>query len=182
MPVDLNVPRTQPMQAQELVDLDFTKPPIPEKKPAPAPARADVETIGSLGPGHVGNFVCFLAASARRVTATADAPVTVVEDDETTRRVLQRALAAQGYPARVSANGREFLQTLRKPPLPRLVLLDVELPEVNGFKLLTLLRQHPQTADIPVVMLTGRSESKDLLHGLSLGADGYLSKPVKLEM
>ena len=169
------------MQTQDLVDLDFTKPPIPERKPAQASPRAELEAIGSLAPGHAGNLVCFIAANARRVTATADAPVTVVEDDETTGRVLHRAISALGYPVRIAAHGREFLQGLRKAPLPRLVLLDVELPQVNGFKLLTLLRQHPQTAGIPVVLLTGRSESKDLLHGLSLGADGYLSKPVKLE-
>lgn len=168
------------MQTQELVDLDFTKPPIPERKTAPEPARADPE-IGVLRPGQVGNFVCFLAANPRRVTATGDAPIMVVEDDEVTRRLLHKALSLQGYPVIASAHGREFLQALRKPPLPRLILLDIELPEVNGFKLLTLLRQHPQSAGIPVVLLTGRSESKDLLHGISLGADGYLSKPVKLD-
>ncbi len=169
------------MQTQELADLDFTKPPIPERKAAQEPvARPDLE-IGSLRAGQAGNFVCFLAAKPRRVAAGADAPVMVVEDDDVTRRVLERALTLQGYPAVASAHGRAYLQTLKKPPLPRLVLLDVELPEVNGFKLLTLLRQHPQTAGIPVVLLTGRSESQDLLHGLSLGADGYLSKPVRLD-
>jgi CheY-like chemotaxis protein len=169
------------MQAQELVDLDFTKPPTAERKSAQEPAaRAELE-IGSVSVGQPGNLVCFLAASARRVTAAADAPIMLVEDDDATRRVLERALALRGHPVVASAHGREFLKALKKPPLPRLVLLDVELPEVSGFKLLTLLRQHPQTAGIPVVLLTGRSESKDLLHGLSLGADGYLSKPVKLE-
>ena len=168
------------MQTPELADLDFTKPPIPEKKAAPEPARVDVE-IGSLRAGQAGNLVCFLAAKPRRVAAAADAPVIVVEDDETTRRVLERALTLQGHNAVGAADSRAFIQALKKPPLPRLVLLDVELPGVNGFKLLTLMRQHPQTAGIPVVLLTGRSESKDLLHGLSLGADGYLSKPVKIE-
>jgi CheY-like chemotaxis protein len=164
-----------------LIDLDFTKPPVPAKTASPeAPLRADAE-VGALGPGHAGNTVFFLAARPRRVVAVADAPIALVEDDEVTRRVLERALALQGHPVRASAHGRDFLQSLRKAPLPRLVLLDVELPEVTGFKLLTLLRQHPQTAGIPVVLLTARSESKDLMHGLSLGADGYLSKPVKIE-
>lgn len=168
------------MQTQDL-DLDFTKPPIPEPKPAAdAALRPDVE-IGTLGAQHPGHYICYLAAKPRRIAPTADAPVCVVEDDETTGRVLHRALTLSGLPTRVSAHARDFLQSLRKPPLPRLVLLDIELPEINGFKLLTLLRQHPQTAGIPVVLLTARSEGKDLLHGLSLGADGYLSKPVKLE-
>jgi CheY-like chemotaxis protein len=166
---------------QEMIDLDFTKA-APQSAAAPGGATAVDCEIGSLRAGHAGNQVCFVAGKARRVTALADSPVIVVEDDEITRRVLQRALTLQGYAVRAAADSREFLQALRKPPLPRLVLLDVELPKVNGLKLLTLLRQHPQTTDIPVLLLTGRSEGKDLLHGLSLGADGYLSKPVKLEM
>ena len=168
------------MSTQELVDLDFTKD-VPERAIAPGSTLRPECEIGSLRPGHAGNFVHYLGAKPRRVAAAADSPVIVVEDDEITRRVLERALGLQGYPVRACADSRGFLQVLRKPPLPRLVLLDVELPQVNGFKILTLLRQHPQTMDIPVVMLTGCSESKDLLHGVSLGADGYLSKPVKLE-
>ena len=173
MRFDQNV-RGLAVQAQDLNDLDFTKPPVPERTAAPEAAlRADAE-LGALRAGHAGNTVFFLAARPRRIVATPEAPVIVVEDDDITRRVLERALAQQGYPVRTSAHGREFLQALRKPPLPRLVLLDVELPEISGFKLLSMLRQHPQTAGIPVLLLTARSESKDLLHGLSLGADGYL--------
>ena len=56
--------------------------------------------------------------------------------------------------------------------------LDVELPQVSGFKILSVLRHHPQTSAIPLVMLTARTEQKDLLQALSLGADAYLSKPV----
>ena len=165
---------------QELIDLDFTVPPRPSA-PAPEVAAPSDGEIGAVRPGHAGNFVQYLVAKPRRAAAAPDSPVIIVEDDEITRRVLQRALSLSGYTVRTSADSREFLQVLRKPPLPRLVLLDVELPQVSGYKLLTLLRQHPQTTGIPVVLLTGRSESKDLLHGLSLGADGYLSKPVKLD-
>ena len=171
-----------PMNTEELADLDFTK-----RAPTPAPAarreaaalQPDVE-IGSLREGQAGNFISYARAGGARAQAAADAPIIVVEDDEVTRRVLERALTLSGYPVRVAADSREFLQLMKKPPLPRLILLDVELPHVNGFKILSLLRQHPQTSAIPLVMLTGRSENKDLLHALSLGADGYLSKPVTL--
>jgi CheY-like chemotaxis protein len=60
------------------------------------------------------------------------------------------------------------------------MLLDVELPRVSGFKILALLRQQPQTADLPVVMVTAHAETKHILQAMSLGADGYLSKPVKV--
>jgi CheY-like chemotaxis protein len=168
-----------PMNKEELPDLDFTR-----RAPDPGPRRdialqPDAE-IGSLRDGQAGNFICYTRAGAAAVQVGADAPIIVVEDDEVTRRVLERALTLSGYPVRVAADSREFLQLMKKPPLPRLILLDVELPQVNGFKILSLLRGHPQTSAIPMVMLTGRSENQDLLHALSLGADGYLSKPVTL--
>jgi len=169
-----------PMNKEELVDLDFTRrAPDPVAPTRETALQVDAE-IGSLRPGQAGNFVCYARAGGSRAQAAPDAPIIVVEDDEVTRKVLERALTLSGYPVRVAADSREFLQLMKKPPLPRLILLDVELPQVNGFKILSLLRQHPQTSAIPLVMLTGRSENKDLLHALSLGADGYLSKPVTL--
>jgi CheY-like chemotaxis protein len=169
-----------PMNKEELFDLDFTRrAPDPVAPTRETALQVDAE-IGSLRPGQAGNFVCYARAGGSRAQAAPDAPIIVVEDDEVTRKVLERALTLSGYPVRVAADSREFLQLMKKPPLPRLILLDVELPHVSGFKILSLLRQHPQTSAIPLVMLTGRSENKDLLHALSLGADGYLSKPVTL--
>jgi len=79
---------------------------------------------------------------------------------------------------RSAADAGEMQQVLRKPPLPRLILLDVELPRVSGFRILELLRKHPQTSAIAVIMVTSCAASDDILQGLSLGADGYLFKPV----
>ena len=59
-------------------------------------------------------------------------------------------------------------------------MLDLELPGVNGFRILQLIRQQAQTAEIPVVMLSGHAETKHILQAMSLGADGYLSKPVRV--
>ena len=181
-----------PMSAEDLTDLDFTRvmkarpvvpPPAPEPAPAPQPAprpevppRAEAE-IGKLGAGHAGNLIRYARAGVTG-RPDAEAPVMIVEDDETTRRLMEKALTSHGYIVRGAADGPQFLQLIRRPPLPRLILLDVELPQVSGFKILTVLRQHPQTSAIPLVMLTARSENKDLLHALSLGADAYLSKPI----
>ena len=166
-----------PMSAEDLTDLDFTqmiraRPALPE-----APLPPDTE-IGSLRQGHAGNFVCYARAGMDARPATADAPIVVVEDDVTTRKLIGKVLASFGYPVRGAADGAQFQQLIRRVPLPRLILLDIELPQINGFKILTVLRQHPQTSAVPLLMLTARSDSKDLLHALSLGADGYLSKPV----
>ena len=168
-----------PMSAEDLTDLDFTQM-MRARPPAPAAAAQSDAEIGRLREGHAGNFICYARAGAVARPATADAPIVVVEDDATTRQLLGKALVSLGYPVRGAADGAQFQQLLRKPPLPRLILLDVELPQVNGFKILAVLRQHPQTSAIPLVMLTARSENKDLLHALSLGADGYLSKPVSV--
>lgn len=164
------------------IDLDFTKgAPAPAEAAAQPALRPDTE-IGCRKPGTRGNFIAYARYDATRSPAAAQAPVLVVEDDEDTRRLLERILAREGYLVRTAADSAEFLQAIRKPPLPRLILLDVELPRISGFKILALLRQHPQTSVIPVVMVTARSENKDVLHAMSLGADGYLSKPVTLEM
>ena len=63
-------------------------------------------------------------------------------------------------------------------PLPDLILLDVMLPDINGFDVLNRIRRHAAIQAVPVIMLTSRSETADIARGLSLGADAYLTKPV----
>ncbi len=156
------------MSAQEIdLDLDFTKS-FSVVKPAAATQRA-------------GNLVCYARHNAVPRAAAADAPVMVVEDHDASRRMLEKMLLSQGFPVRVAADNREFARELRKPPLPRLILLDVGLPRVDGFQILTHLRLHPQTSQIPVVLVTARTEDQDLRRGLSLGVDGYLSKPISIK-
>jgi DNA-binding response OmpR family regulator len=58
-----------------------------------------------------------------------------------------------------------------------MVLLDVTLPDTNGFDILARMRQHPQLKSIPVIMLTGRANREDVMRGLAGGADGYITKP-----
>ena len=189
-----------PMSAVDLTDLDFTqvmrtRVPAPAAAAAPPPAavsapaaakparpaevalRGDFE-IGRLREGHPGNYVSYARAGIQSAPVAADSPIVLVEDDDITRQLLAKALSTHGYPVRGAADSRQFQALMRTPPLPRLILLDVELPQVSGFKILAVLRQHPQTSAIPLLMLTARTESKDLLQALSLGADGYLSKPV----
>jgi len=160
------------MDKQDMGDLDFTKAGRSADNTPVAPDTA-------IGRGN-GNYISYARRAAGRPAATPDAPVLVVDDDEDLLRLLERVLTLEGFTVRTAADGMQFAQALRKRPLPRLVLLDVELPKINGFRLLSLLRQHPQTAAIPVIMVTARTENKDLMQGLSLGADGYLSKPLSV--
>jgi two-component system phosphate regulon response regulator PhoB len=161
---------------EALNDLDFTKP-ANLAATAAAHAASSSGALSGKGSAGTGNSIRYVRRRAVRMPRAQNAPVLVVEDDEDTRRLLQRILEKQGLAVRAAAESGAFQAALRQSPLPCLILLDVELPGISGFKLLTALRRHPQTRDIPVVLVTARTESKDLLCGLSLGADGYLSKP-----
>ena len=161
-----------------MADLDFTRPPAASAQAAPRRAPGEDKRIGVPVPGAAGNLICYARRLPGRPAAATKTPVVVVEDDQGSRALLEAVVSSLGFPVRAVADAKEFLETLRQPPLPQLILLDVELPRVSGFKLLSVLREHPQTSEIPVILVTGRSDNKDLLQGMSLGAAGYLSKPV----
>jgi DNA-binding response OmpR family regulator len=159
------------MSARDTADLDFT-----QAQPAAIPPQAEMRR-------PAGNFIAFAKGGVpRRAPASDNAPVVVVEDDDDMRALLEKFLVSQGFQVRAAADIDQFKQAMRLAPLPRLVLLDIELPRVSGLKILSALRQHPQTAALPVVMVTARSGSKDLTQALALGADGYLTKPVSAAM
>jgi two-component system OmpR family response regulator len=66
-------------------------------------------------------------------------------------------------------------------PAPDVILLDVNLPDANGFDILLKVRQHPQLKSIPIIMLTSQASREDVLRGLAGGADGYITKPYEQE-
>lgn len=129
-------------------------------------------------PAGTANLVCYAKAHEGPARVSVDAPVLVLEDHAGCRRLLEKVISLYGLPVRAAADVREFAKALRQPPLPRLILLDVGLPHANGFQILTRLRLHAQTSSIPVVMVTAMSGRSDVIRGLSLGAEGYLSKPI----
>jgi CheY-like chemotaxis protein len=169
------------MSAQEKhADLDFSESPAAGGRPLPEPEVRPDTPIGGRSLRRSGTYVAYTRQPALNALASAQSPVLIVEDDRTTRRLMQRALEAQGLAVLAVADSEGFVEAIRKPPLPRLVLLDVELPRTSGFKLLSALRQHAKTSAIPVIMVTSRTETADIVEGLSLGADAYLSKPVSV--
>ena len=101
----------------------------------------------------------------------------IVEDDEVTATLLERILVSNGYTAIKAANRDEILIGLKS--LPDLVILDVMMPDANGFDILNRIRQHPSLKMLPVLMLTSLGSLDDILKGLKLGANGYLTKPAK---
>lgn len=105
------------------------------------------------------------------------AHVLVAEDDEMQAELIRRSLLAEGHTATVVHDGAAALDAARRLR-PDLVVLDLMLPVVGGFGVCRVLRGgDPSSADIPVLMLTARSQEDDVLLGLELGADDYMTKP-----
>ncbi|MFH8342199.1 response regulator transcription factor [Streptomyces sp. AM6-12] len=104
------------------------------------------------------------------------AHVLVAEDDEKQAELIRRSLLAEGHTATVVHDGAAALATARRLR-PDLLVLDLMLPVLDGFGVCRELRGEGGELDVPVVMLTARSGEDDLLLGLELGADDYLTKP-----
>jgi two-component system, OmpR family, response regulator len=103
--------------------------------------------------------------------------VLVVDDDPDLAKLLKTYLSLEGFVPRLAANAAEIVRAFRQAPLPDLVLLDVGLPDANGFNVLAKMRQHPVLKAVPVIMLTAEATREAVLKGLRAGADGYVTKP-----
>jgi len=101
----------------------------------------------------------------------------VVDDNRVNRLLVARTLEQFGHRVAFAENGRQALETLRKSPAD-LVLLDIEMPEMNGYQTLEALRADPKLRDIPVVMMSSVDEIDNVARCIELGAEDYLFKPV----
>ena len=102
--------------------------------------------------------------------------VLVVEDDKDILLLVKMYLDNEGFRTITAANGAEALKQV-KSEHPDLVVLDLMLPEIDGLEVCKKLRVTPQTAMLPIIMLTAKSEESDTVVGLELGADDYVGKP-----
>jgi len=105
-----------------------------------------------------------------------DKQILVVEDEEDILELVSFNLKKEGYQVRGVTSGEEALQEVRRK-IPSLIILDLMLPGVDGFDVCKSLKNDPRTKAVPIVMLTARSEEADIVIGLELGADDYLTKP-----
>jgi len=117
------------------------------------------------------------AADKKRAANAPPISVLVVEDEPDMQRMLRFLLTEAGFTTRLAGNRDEIVVALRTVPSPDVVLLDVMLPDANGFDILAKLKQHPALKAIPVIMLTAKATREDVLRGLAGGADGYITKP-----
>lgn len=107
--------------------------------------------------------------------------ILIVEDERDMAELVAMRLEREHYDADVAHDGRKALEKIRSTP-PDLALVDIMLPGMSGTELLKEVRSDPRTAALPVVMLTARSEESDVVVGLHLGADDYITKPFSMSV
>lgn len=106
--------------------------------------------------------------------------ILVIEDEAITRNLFLDSLKAEGFCVIGAENGRIGVQQAREQ-LPDLVICDIKMPELDGYGVLTKLRQDPATAIIPFIFLTAKVAKTERRQGMQLGADDYLTKPSTVE-
>lgn len=104
--------------------------------------------------------------------------ILIVDDDIDTLKLVGLILQKQGYDVRVASSSAQAL-TMIQSEIPDLVLLDIMMPEVDGYEVARQLRADPQTAEIPIIMFTAKTQLDDKVAGFEAGADDYLTKPTQ---
>jgi DNA-binding response OmpR family regulator len=108
--------------------------------------------------------------------------VLVVEDEPLVAKYLKALFESDGHTVRTAANRQQIVDELPKSPMPDLVVLDLMLPDADGFDVLQRMKSHPVLSDIPVVIVTTQSTRESVMKGLALGADGYFTKPFEVDI
>lgn len=103
----------------------------------------------------------------------------VVEDDDQIAYLLRFILEREGYRVELAAEGRAAQDLIESMAPPALAMLDVMLPHVDGYQLLGMIRAREAWRTVPVLMLTAKSQEKDIVRALDAGASDYLVKPFK---
>ncbi len=106
--------------------------------------------------------------------------ILIVDDEADIIEILQFVLEANGYECVTAMDGEEGLKLAREIS-PDLIILDVMMPKINGYKISRLLKYDNKYKDIPILMITARSQDEDKLIGEETGADEYITKPFKVD-
>jgi DNA-binding response OmpR family regulator len=117
--------------------------------------------------------------SAVRSGAAANAPrIVVIDDDPAVLRAVTAVLEPEGYRVESARDQRQALRALLLDP-PALVVLDVNMPGLDGWELCDILRRQSHTRDVPVLFLTGRLELRDQITAMQVGGSDYVTKPFR---
>ncbi|MBN1289147.1 MAG: response regulator [Actinobacteria bacterium] len=105
--------------------------------------------------------------------------VLIVDDDPSISKLLSIALSSEGYEVYEALNGIKGYKVARREK-PDIVLLDIMMPDVDGFEVFRRIKLDPTTNRIPVLFVSAKSSREDVRKGLSMGAEGYITKPFKI--
>jgi two-component system OmpR family response regulator len=105
----------------------------------------------------------------------------IVEDEPILARFVKTYLQLEGIESRIAGDRATVMATFSRPPVPNVILLDVHLPDADGFQILARLRAHRIFRNVPVIMLTGEATRAAVIRGIAGGADGYVTKPFEAE-
>ena len=147
--------------------------------PSQAGAKAGVASLQRRG------FFVRIArrpAAKREVKAGQRFTVLGVDDDPDLNKLLRTYLMLEGFDALTATNREEIVAAFRGGSKPDLVLLDVQMPDADGFDVLGKIRQHPALKAVPVIMLTAEATRGAVLKGLRTGVDGYVTKPFEPDL
>lgn len=109
------------------------------------------------------------------------AKILIVDDEPNLVKLLQSILEGNGYDVIVACDGQEGIDKTYQEK-PDLIILDVMLPKIDGYEVCKMLRSDARSRDIPIIMLTGRTEAQDIRMGMDLGAVSYVQKPFNPDM
>jgi DNA-binding response OmpR family regulator len=108
-----------------------------------------------------------------------DRTAVVVEDDQIIVNLLEHLLSRRGFDVRVALDGRQATNVIETLPAPTVVLLDVMLPYLDGFELIRKIREHATWREVPIIMLTSKSQEQNIVRALDDGANDYIVKPFR---
>jgi PAS domain S-box-containing protein len=145
----------------------YTMPP-----PGTAEVREDAGRVYTMPPAGT----LHLPDVPRTRTAVAGGRILVVDDDAQNRDLLERRLAREGFTTASEPNGRAALARLRREGFD-IVLLDIFMPEVNGFQVLAAMKAAPELREIPVIVLSAVDDQEHIVRSIEMGADDFLAKP-----
>lgn len=161
---------TDPLQTRQLAATGMTPDDTLRIDRQAHAARAALDYAGAfLSPDRLTNRPA-LAKKASEIL------VLIVEDDPDQAALANLRVGMAGYATRLARDCKELVEEVRARALPDLLLLDILLPDGNGFDVLAGIRRHPKLALLPVVMLTVLAKPEEVRRGLALGADGYITK------
>jgi two-component system, OmpR family, response regulator len=167
--------------ADASLDYFFAKQNPPEPAPRDTVSVAQEAAAGVSTLRDLGYYVSIARRAGARVTSR-EPTVLIIEDEPLVAKYLKALVEMEGFIARLASNREEIVAELRRPPLPDLVILDVNLPDTNGFDVLQRMKSHSSLAQVPVVMVTTQATRESVMKGLALGADGYITKPFEVDI